>query len=98
MTHQPTQEQLEAWHWENEGTGTEACKTCRQPDHICAWHLARLRDLEDIITALIQEAVNEVLGANEAGRYDRLTAHQKQILIDYHTKSLKELSGGSNNG
>ena len=47
-------EQLANWWRVANGTGTEACKTCR-PAKICAWHIARLEDLDELITARVVE-------------------------------------------
>lgn len=51
---QNTDEWLEKW-WKNaNGTGTAACPTCRQMSsgfYVCAWHQARLEDLKDHIAA-----------------------------------------------
>lgn len=44
------------------------------------------------------EAIDQVLGLNETERFDGLNEHQKQILIDYHTRCLNELNKGVDNG
>jgi hypothetical protein len=47
---QSERKKLETWWAETNGTGTDACSTCR-PSHICAWHRARLDELADLILA-----------------------------------------------
>lgn len=42
------EEKLRAVWIERNGTGTDACSTCRPP-HICAWHEAMIDDIRDLI-------------------------------------------------
>lgn len=48
------------------------------------------------IEALITSEVRHHVGLTELDRYDHLTDKQKQSLIDYHTRAIKELKGQKN--
>lgn len=52
---QKTSEWLVSWWIEANGTGTDACSACRPPV-ICAWHQARLEEIEARIAAERAEA------------------------------------------
>jgi hypothetical protein len=56
--------------------------------------LERYKEVDQImqlITTHAAEAAEEAVGLTETDRFDYLTTHQKELLADYHYRSLKDV-------
>lgn len=70
MTDTNKHKELEAWWWETDGTGSDACSLCRKPT-ICSWHEARLQDLHDLIMEEVRAGRLSLIDEAERGYHSR---------------------------
>lgn len=76
-------EKLEKLWIERNGTGTDACSTCRPP-HICAWHTAMIDEQIEIVQAEILAAQLSLLDSLD--HEPQMFGDWQQVIEDYRTK------------
>lgn len=77
------EEKLRAVWIERNGTGTDACSTCRPP-HICAWHEAMIDDIRDLIKSDVigENTTNELFSEQTRRIMNGMKIEQRAIVDD----------------